>query len=214
VSSLALSVLFYRVLAIAGPLGELWLTLPFAAALIAWCIISSQYKGAFWVAAAVLGTTTSIVVLKLLSTLIGPPWQPHWKYISNLFPSGHAAMGTVVYGCLVICVRRAIPSLAKPCAAIVLAVMALLCIQRVADGIHPPLDVFGGVAIGGAALYVLCRLWPTGSLRPIGFPVVVVAAILILQSFYGQDIDSARMVMQAAMKVRAVVTDVEGLLGR
>lgn len=200
-----LHALFYKALHIVGPLGELWLTLPFAAVLVVWCLISREYRGAIAVAGAVLGTLALVVVIKLIATLVGPPWRPHWEYISSLFPSGHAAMGTVVYGALALCVARALPRFGAACAIAVVALMALLSVQRVVSGSHPPLDVVGGVAFGLVALYGLWRAWPTGSLRPVGLPAGAVAAVFILHGLYGREIPSAQMLEHASARIHAAV---------
>lgn len=204
--------MFDKILNVIGPLGELWVTLPFAVVLVVWCLLSKQYRGAFLLLAVILGTVAIVAVIKLFATLIGPPWRPQWEYVSNLFPSGHAAMGTVVYGSLLICMSRAKTAFFRPCAVAVIGMVALICVQRVVSGSHPLLDVAGGLAIGCAALLTLRHFWPSGSLRQIGLPALVIAAVFILLNFYGRQVDSARMVSQTVAQMRVAVSDIEGYL--
>jgi undecaprenyl-diphosphatase len=71
--------------------------------------------------------------------------------VGNSFPSGHAATsfaGAVILGYLF---RRALPGL--------LALAALVAVSRVYVGVHYPLDVLGGAALGSVvALGVIAVL--------------------------------------------------------
>lgn len=192
-----------------GPLGELWIVLPIAATLVVWCFVCGERRGALAIFLATVATLVLVVLMKLSGTLIGLPWNPNWKWISTLFPSGHMAMGTVVYGSIVLCVGRAIPRLRGMTLSLFVVLMLLLGIQRVVFDIHPILDVLGGVALGSLSLAALLRLWPCGRLHPSGLAGVAVAAALILNAFYGREVPSSQMIMHAAARIHAAVAAIK-----
>ena len=81
------------------------------------------------------------------------------------FPSGHAATSAAGALVLAVLVRRAIPALA--------ALAVLIAFSRVYVGVHYPVDVVGGAAIGLAvagavALALRGRRTPSGALRRSG----------------------------------------------
>lgn len=179
--------------------------LPIAATLAVWCFVCGERRGALATILATLATLALVVLIKLTGTLIGPPWNPNWKWISTLFPSGHMAMGTIVYGNMVLCISRAIPRIRGMASSFFIVLMLLLGTQRVVFDIHPILDVVGGVILGGLGLAVLMRFWPSGRLHPAGLPGVAVVAALILNSFYGREVPSSQMLMQAAARIHVAV---------
>jgi undecaprenyl-diphosphatase len=199
----------FHVLRIVGPLGELWVVLPLAAVLVAWCLNSSERRGAFAIAATTLGTLAMVVFLKFGAQLIGPRWQPHWEYVSSLFPSGHAAMGTVVYGALAICLARAMPRVGIAFVAVTAIMIVLIGIERVASNSHPWGDVMGGIALGAVGLAALVRLWPAGKPRPLGISAVAAAGVLIVHFFYGREVPSAEILAHASSRLRVAVSAVE-----
>jgi len=196
---------FFQILNLIGPLGELWVVLPLAAALAVWCLASGDRRGSLVIVVVTVVTLAATVFLKLVSVMAGPPWQPHWDWISSLFPSGHMAMGTVVYGTLTVCVSRAAPRLGMGLAVIVIAMMTLLGIQRVVFEVHPILDVIGGSLLGIAGLAILLRAWPRGTLRPAGILLVGVVVVLILHTFYGREVPSAQMLERMSARIHAAV---------
>ena len=191
-------------------MGELWVTLPIALTLAIWCLVCGQRRGALAIVFATLVTLSLVVLMKLSGTLLGLPWNPNWKWISTLFPSGHMAMGTVVYGALAVCVGRAIPWLGGIVAAFVVVLMVLLGIQRLVFDIHPIFDVAGGAVLGGLCLVVLLRLWPGGRLHPAGLPGIAVAVALILHTFYGHEVPSSQILVQTAARIHAMVAAIKG----
>jgi undecaprenyl-diphosphatase len=81
--------------------------------------------------------------------------------LGSSFPSGHAATALAGAVILAVLVRRAIPAL--------FALAALISFSRVYIGVHYPLDVLGGAAIGaavGLAFAYALRVLP----RPLGAP--------------------------------------------
>jgi len=188
-----------------APLGELALVLPLAMVLIAWCWFSGERRGAMAVGLAIGGTLLSVGLLKVATNLILGPWQPHGNAISNLFPSGHVAMAIVVYGALVVCVRRSLPRLGWPMAAAVAIMLLLLALERIASGSHPPLDVVGGAVLGAGALLVLIRLWPSGGPRATGLPAVAVAGVAIAYALYGVQLPTSEWVATVASRLHATV---------
>lgn len=188
-----------------APLGELSLVLPFSAVLVAWCWLSGEHRGAMAVGLATGGTLLSVGLLKVATNLTLGPWQPHWSAVSNLFPSGHVAMAIVVYGALVVCLRRSLPWLGWPVGAVVTIMLLLLAVERVASGSHPPLDVVGGAALGAAALLVLIRLWPSGRPRATGLPAVAVAGAAIAYALYGVQLPTSEWVATVANRLHATV---------
>jgi membrane-associated phospholipid phosphatase len=193
--------ILFPILRLIGPMGELWIVLPLAAALVLWCLVSGQRRGASAIVLATTVTLALVVLMKLVGILIGPPWNPHWQWISTLFPSGHMAMGVIVYGTFVVCIGRAIPRLSVAAAGLVILMMTLLGVQRVVFNVHPILDVVGGVALGGFGLAALLRLWPTGRLHPAGVLGVAVVAMLVFHAFYGREIPSSEIIVEMAARI-------------
>jgi undecaprenyl-diphosphatase len=78
--------------------------------------------------------------------------------VGNSFPSGHAATsfaGVVILGYLF---RRALPGL--------FALAALVAVSRVYVGVHYPLDILGGAALGSVVALVVIAALRTSNLRP------------------------------------------------
>jgi membrane-associated phospholipid phosphatase len=197
---------FFTLVDAVGPLGELWVAVPIAVVLVLWCLVSGERRGALAIAVATSGTLGLVALVKLIAFLVGPPWRPHWDYVSNLFPSGHEAMGTVVYGAAAICAARAAPRFARAFGLAAAALVLLLGLQRIASGSHPFGDVIGGVLFGLAGLAVLVQFWPYGKLRPVGLPVAAAAMVLIAVAFYSRSVPSAQIVGRVA-------TDIEHTIG-
>lgn len=201
-----------KTLDLVGPLGELWILLPIAVSLGIWCLISGERRGALAIVSVTIGVLSITVFLKLLSMLSTPILHPYWEYISNLFPSGHVAMGTVVYGALVICVSRSLPALTRTLGFIVVVLVVLLGIQRLVFDVHPILDVLGGAILGSMGLVVMVRLWPDGKLRLIGLPAIAIVVVVTLATFYGREVPSSQMIESASVRIHTVLDVVKSAL--
>jgi membrane-associated phospholipid phosphatase len=101
------------------------------------------------------------------TTLVVHSHRPHVARLENLpvnasYPSGHTAAAIAVYGGIVLLLTSRFTSGLFRASAwtFVAAIVAFVAISRMYRGMHHPLDVAGGVAIGIAALIVLvfcCR---------------------------------------------------------
>lgn len=85
-----------------------------------------------------------------LSTLFTDP-------SSYSFPSGHAMVSTVVYGCLVFMLARAYPGARWPLRVAVSIFIFLIGLSRVYLDVHWPTDVIAGFALGFLVLSALLR---------------------------------------------------------
>jgi membrane-associated phospholipid phosphatase len=195
-----------------GPVGELLMVLPVAAILVLWCWLSGERRGAVAIGLATVGVLCAVSALKLATNLTMGPWRPHWSTISNLFPSGHVAMALVVYGALVLCLRRAAPWLGWPSGIAVAVILLALGVERVVHGSHPPLDVAAGAALGAIGLFALVRLWPSGRLRVGGVPAAAIAIALTSYAFYGTSLPTSDWVGAVAKKAHATVGVILGRL--
>lgn len=189
-----------------GPLGELLVTGPVAGILALWCMLSGERRGAFAIGAATAGVLASVSALKLVSNLTMAPWRFHWGSVSNLFPSGHVAMATVVYGAAALCIYRSVPRAGWAATAGAVGLVALIGLERVQSGSHPPLDVVGGALLGILGLALLSRLWPEGRLRATGIPAVAATSGLVLLMFYGDALPTSWWVEQVARSVRSMLS--------
>jgi membrane-associated phospholipid phosphatase len=203
-----LSGVFYQGMALlmrAGPLGELLVVLPVAGLLVCWCWVSGERRGAGAIAAVTTVTLIAVAALKFLSNSLGVFWGLHWNTVSNLFPSGHVAMATAVYGAMVICAARARPWLGFVIGMFTSAVLIGVALERDISGSHPILDVVGGAILGVAALIILVRIWPTGNLRISAFPAFVVAGGFVLVAFYGRSLPTSTWVEHTVNSLRSTV---------
>lgn len=146
-------------------------------ALSLFLILAWRYPQALWL--AVLGALIATALshgLKPIAHLPRPPAVldpelfrhvgPLWRRDS--FPSGHTVTAFVVAGALSTQLRW-------PGRLLVLAAALLVGLSRVAAGVHWPVDVLAGAAIGLASVRLgglLMRRWRWG-LRPAGHRVLV-----------------------------------------
>lgn len=189
----------------AGPLGALVIVVPIAALLVRWCWMSGEPDGAGAIASLTAMTLVAVAAFKVLSNLLITPWQPYWSTVSDLFPSGHVAMAVIVYGALTLCAMRAHRWLGITTGVLASVVVIGVALERYMSGSHPMLDILGGAVIGFAALILLVRKWPSGRLRPSGFPAVAFAGGIIAVGLYGVSLPTSLWVEHTVKSVRSTV---------
>jgi len=133
---------------------------------IVWFALRRQWRVAAFVLAAILIEVTSYRV----TTLLVHRHRPAVHRLEHLpvnasFPSGHVAASIAVYGglALLLTSRYKNPWLRGIVWALALALPIAVGISRMYRGMHHPLDVLGGVAMGlGALLIALFAAQVTG----------------------------------------------------
>jgi membrane-associated phospholipid phosphatase len=161
-------------------LGGVGVALPIAAILCVWLCARQRWRTGVWCAAAVLGCSAAILGLKL-AVFAGDLRLPG---LEN--PSGHSAIGAVVYGSLAWIIAREMPGwrgrvLLLLGGAGVAAIGASLYVV----GAHTLPDVLTGLALGSAFVIVFVRLGcrdkaPVGD-NPARLMLVIAIAALSLQ---------------------------------
>jgi undecaprenyl-diphosphatase len=102
-----------------------------------------------------------------LTTLVVHSHRPHVARLENLpvnasYPSGHTAAAVAVYGGLALLIASGVRHGAARALAWIFAVamVTFVALSRIYRGMHHPLDIGGGIALGVVALVVLifvCR---------------------------------------------------------
>jgi membrane-associated phospholipid phosphatase len=172
-------------LAVVGPVAVMvWIWLLWRRGL--WAALNYQ-----WPVAAAFTVTTG---LKLISRSVGGALQDTPFELSDAAPSGHMAMGTVVYGGVALMLLRRGPEpVSLLTALLVTGILAGIGVTRVILGAHTPADVIAGLLIGGA-----CALWvglvaevpPRESVRDAAELVLLVSVAVILMCLTGVHFDS------------------------
>ncbi|ELY71520.1 phosphatase PAP2 family protein [Natrinema versiforme] len=124
-----------------------------------------------WVVAVIVGGLAVMTALKHLFALPRPdlatldpaalPSSTRSLYASIVnadgygFPSGHAVGATVTYGLFALVLEAGTRRLRLAAAAVI---VAAVCLTRLVLGVHYPLDVVAGVAVGGCYLAAAWRL--------------------------------------------------------
>ena len=110
-----------------------------------------------WLAYALLVSAYVNSGLKYLFLTPRPP-EVYWHHVlrpeSPGFPSGHAQVGTTVWGMLAAQYRR------KWLTVGALVIIAVVSFSRIYNGVHYPHDVLGGLLIGAVLLFLLVRFGP------------------------------------------------------
>ncbi len=114
--------------------------------------------------------------IEILRSLLPPSQQPRFTETAEgfSFPSGHAQDAIVFWGYLAIAFRKRWLAVAVP------LVVLLIAFSRLYLGLHWPLDVLGGMALGLLILwfgYVILRLLAGMPVRA-RFPATLVLALL------------------------------------
>lgn len=126
-----------------------------AVAIVTWVglergALDSSRRGP-WPVVAVLGAIGLATVLKGLFGLPRPPGAGIGGYG---FPSGHALGSTVAYGAIALSIRSRAAALTAG------TIVAIVATSRVAMGVHYPIDVVAGIALGAAFLAVVAVARP------------------------------------------------------
>jgi len=154
--------------------GDASVTLPIATFVLIYLLWNKRWQVAFAWGLAVTGCGVSLVLIKLALRSCAQNWA-NSQFVSA---SGHAAMSATIYGGFILlfgAARR--PSLV----ALVFAMVAAIALSRVILGVHRPLEVVAGLAIGTAAILLLDQA--RGSDRrpsPMLFPFGGVLAVAVL----------------------------------
>ena len=172
-------------LAVVGPVaGLVWVWLLWRRGL--WAALRYQ-----WPIAAAFAVTLG---LKLISRSAGGAMEGTLFELSDAAPSGHMAMGTVVYGGVALMLLRRGPEpISLLTALLVSTMLAGIGVTRVILGAHTPADVVAGLLIGGA-----CAVWvglvaevpPRESVRDAAELVLLVSAAVVLICLTGVHFDS------------------------
>lgn len=113
--------------------------------------------------------------------LIGPDWG------TNAFPSGHASMIFIIAGAL------ALTAANKWFRILLIAAAAVVALTRVAVGVHWPLDVVVGAAVGWLAVWLGLRIaqktpwgWGWWAQRIFGAILLLACVVLFFLDYTGQ----------------------------
>jgi membrane-associated phospholipid phosphatase len=175
-----LNYLWTKLLSHIADLGDAGVALPIAAIVLAWLWARRQWQTGLWLAVAVLGCSAAIFFLKLAF------FAGEFQFSALRNPSGHSAVGAVVYGSLAWILSREMPGwrgralLLLACAGVA-AIGASLYVVRA----HTLPDVIAGLSLGAAC--AACFAWlvgrdgaPMGG-TPARLMVVIAVAALSLQ---------------------------------
>jgi membrane-associated phospholipid phosphatase len=163
--------------------GDTAVTVPLALLMVCFLLAAKEpLLGAGW-GLAIIGCAGAIGALKIVLVACA-----HSFAVPGLSsPSGHIAMGTAVYGGFAAVFAT---TLARPAREAVITGAALLIIgiarSRIILGVHSPVEVAIGFAIGLAALGAI--LVVVTQFRPARLPVVwlAAAALAVAMLFHGQ----------------------------
>ena len=163
-------------------LGDTAVTVPLALLMLCFLAAARRRRLAIGWAVAILGCAGVIAGLKLVLNACGNPIAG----IGLASPSGHAAMGAVVYGGFAAVIGA---NLAGPARTAVIVGAAALIIamplSRIVLHVHTPIEVVVGLAVGLAALAIIVSV---AAIRRERLPVLwlAAAAILVAMLFHGE----------------------------
>lgn len=115
------------------------------------------YDGVFLALVVIMEASVFVIASFIVGRERPPVEQLDAAAPSGSFPSGHAAAAVAFYGSLFVIARwhthnRAVRGVF---AAIAIVVPAIVAVSRVARGMHYPIDVVAGVALGLASILVV-----------------------------------------------------------
>lgn len=183
--------------------GDSAVAVPLAALVLVVLYASGWSRAALGWLAAVAFCASAMIVFKLAFKValegcgMAAAGAPHFS------PSGHAALGALVYGGLAVLGSRHLPQLARLLLA--MAASAWVCTiaaSRLALHVHSPLEVAVGLAVGGASVALLA--WSIG--RSAGprwlVPALGVVTVAVFAAMYGTRWPAEQMLHRAAVWVR------------
>jgi membrane-associated phospholipid phosphatase len=154
--------------------------LPLSVCVVFGFALSGWRRGALGWATAVAGTLAVMLVLKLALIPCG-----HLLALTSLrSPSGHTAGATVVYGSLLAIWIRRRTGTAIWTAPAAIIFLILIGASRLALGLHSPVEVFVGGAVGltGAILAVMLAGPPPEGFR---FRSIAISVVIVVAIFHG-----------------------------
>lgn len=151
----------YRLETAITDFGNLAITGPVAAALLAWIAWRWGLAAAWRFAWPVAFVFAATVVLKMVSRSIGSSVPLGAFALSRGAPSGHMAMATIVFGGpTLMLLRRGLQPAALLIAMFTGAILVGIAVTRVTLHTHTPADVVAGLLLGGLAAIWLVRWLP------------------------------------------------------
>jgi membrane-associated phospholipid phosphatase len=132
-------------------LGDSAILLPVSVGTLLWLLVFHSAQAARAWGIAMLIAAVPILLLKLVLQTCDSPLMD----LRIMTPSGHAAFGTAVYGCLAVLIRREKDGW-LPVLATVGAVLAVagICITRIIMNVHSPIEVLIGLTLGMVSIFV------------------------------------------------------------
>lgn len=145
--------------------------------------------------AAFCGALTALAKI-LAMAFLGPPLYS---------PSGHAALATILFASLAALLARAGGRAAVIGAAICVAAMSVVAIERVAIGVHSLEEAIVGVAIGALSFALFLILAPRRAAIAKGTLVAVAVAAVALHAVVGVSVEMERPLGRVAAGLAAAL---------
>lgn len=162
--------------------GDTAVTVPLALLMVGFLLAARQPRLAIGWGLAIVGCAGAISALKLALSVCGHPLSGSGLHS----PSGHTAMSIAVYGGFAAVLGA---TLKRPAREAVIAAAAVpmigIGLSRAILGVHSPLEVAIGVAVGAAAVGVILVL--VARYRPARLPVgwLGAGALVVFLLFHG-----------------------------
>lgn len=199
------------ILMVVTSLGDFFVTLSVAVALVAWLLLMRRWRLAVTVGGALLLTALSVPLMKSLLEIPRPA-----GIIAGLdvyaFPSGHTTMVAAVYGVAAWIVAGGMRLGWRPVVYVAaLSWMVLMALSRVYLGAHWPSDVFAGLCLGLLAPVTLAALYHAlgrVDLHPVRLGATLVTVLALAGAWHVPNswaVNSARYAVQHADKRLDVV---------
>ncbi len=162
--------------------GDTAVTLPLAAATIAFLFFSRWPQAALTFALSLAGCGVAIALVKLALQSCGRPLF----HVDVANPSGHAAMSALVYGALAILFSRNIPERYRWLPILAAAVLVgAIALSRVLLDSHSPVEVVIGLSIGvlgTAAFWYFLPARPAGAFHGLWLAAI---ALIVVGAMHG-----------------------------